>query len=37
MFRFFTLYRLWTDENIPAIDGWRFGVGLRITPRKSSK
>jgi len=33
----FPLYRLWTDENIPAIDGWRFGVGLRITPRKNSK
>jgi len=33
----FPLYRLWTDENIPAIDGWRFGVGLRITPRSTSK
>jgi len=33
----FPLYRLWTDENIPAIDGWRFGVGFRITPRNTSK
>ena len=33
----FPLYRLWTDENIPAIDGWRFGVGFRITPRDTSK
>ncbi|MCL2440244.1 MAG: hypothetical protein FWD14_00745 [Treponema sp.] len=30
----FPMYRLWTNENIPAIDGWRFGAGLRITPRK---
>jgi len=33
----FPLYRLWTDEDIPPIDGWRFGVGLRITPRANSK
>ena len=33
----FPLYRLWTDEDIPNLDGWRFGVGLRITPRKSAK
>ena len=26
-------YRLWTDEDLPAIDGWRFGLGFRITPR----
>ncbi|MDR2941380.1 MAG: hypothetical protein LBV17_02170 [Treponema sp.] len=32
----FPVYRLWTDQNLPAIDGWRFGVGLRITPRKKS-
>jgi len=31
----FPLYRLWTDENIPAIDGWRFCAGFRVTPRKS--
>jgi len=30
------LYRLWTDENLPSIDGWRFGIGLRLTPRKNS-
>jgi len=29
----FPVYRLWTNDNVPAIDGWRFGVGLRITPR----
>jgi hypothetical protein len=27
------LYRLWTDDHIPAIDGWRFALGLRISPR----
>jgi hypothetical protein len=26
-------YRLWTDEDLPKIDGWRFGIGFRITPR----
>jgi len=29
------LYRLWTDSNLPAIDGWRFGIGVRLTPRKN--
>jgi hypothetical protein len=29
----FPVYRLWTDKDIPAIDGWRFGAGIRITPR----
>lgn len=28
------LYRLWTNENIPGIDGWRFGAGIRISPVK---
>jgi len=28
------VYRLWTDKNLPAIDGWRFGLGIRLTPRK---
>jgi len=32
----FPLYRLWTDEMLPSIDGWRFGIGLRLTPRKKS-
>jgi hypothetical protein len=27
------LYRLSADKDLPAIDGWRFGVGFRITPR----
>jgi len=30
----FPVYRLWTDKDLPGIDGWRFGAGLRITPRK---
>jgi len=30
----FPVYRLWTDKDLPAIDGWRFGVGIRLTPRK---
>ncbi|MDR2965316.1 MAG: hypothetical protein LBU88_06035 [Treponema sp.] len=28
------LYRLWTDKDLPEIDGWRFGAGIRISPRK---
>jgi len=32
----FPMYRLWTKEDIPAIDGWRFGIGFRVTPRKAS-
>jgi len=30
----FPLYRTWTDKDLPSIDGWRFGIGVRITPRK---
>jgi len=30
----FPFYRIWTDKDLPGIDGWRFGVGMRITPRK---
>jgi len=33
----FPLYRLWADTELPAIDGWRFGVGMRITPRKKTE
>jgi len=29
----FPVYKLWVKDNSPAIDGWRFGVGLRITGR----
>ena len=29
----FPMYRLWTDEHLPKIDGWRFGIGFRITRR----
>ena len=25
------IYRLWTGENLPAIEGWRFGPGIRLT------
>jgi len=31
------VYRIWTDKDIPAVDGWRFGLGFRITPRKFVK
>jgi hypothetical protein len=33
----FPLYRLWTDKHLPAIDGWRFGAGFRITPRRDTE
>jgi hypothetical protein len=32
----FPLYRLWTGENLPAVEGWRFGLGARITFRKDA-
>ena len=25
------VYRLWTGENLPAVEGWRFGPGIRLT------
>jgi hypothetical protein len=28
-------YRLWTDKDLPGIEGWRFGLGLRVIPRKA--
>jgi len=28
----FPIYKLWTDDNTPKIDGWRFGIGFRVTP-----
>ena len=31
----FPLYRMWTDRELPSIDGWRFGIGFRLTPRKT--
>jgi hypothetical protein len=33
----FPVYKLWTDDKTPVIDGWRFGVGLRITPRNTTQ
>jgi len=30
----FPVYRSWADKELPAIDGWRFGIGVRLTPRK---
>jgi len=33
----FPVYKIWANDNTPAIDGWRFGAGLRITPRKNSQ
>jgi len=29
----FPVYRLYTGEDLPPIEGWRFGLGLRISPR----
>jgi hypothetical protein len=29
----FPVYKIWTNDNVPAIDGWRFCAGLRITIR----
>ncbi|MDR0451055.1 MAG: hypothetical protein LBH26_07295 [Treponema sp.] len=29
----FPLYRLWTGEDLPGLEGWRFGPGFRITVR----
>jgi hypothetical protein len=29
----FPVYRLWTAENLPSLEGWRFGPALRITLR----
>jgi hypothetical protein len=29
----FPLYRLWTGEDLPPIEGWRFGLGFRVTVR----
>jgi len=31
----FPVYKLWTNDKVPAIDGWRFGAGLRITIRNT--
>jgi len=27
----FPVWRLWTGEDLPAIEGWRFGVGFRVS------
>jgi hypothetical protein len=29
----FPMYRLWTKEDLPSIEGWRFGAGFKITFR----
>jgi hypothetical protein len=29
----FPLYRAWSGEDLPAVEGWRFGIGLRFTIR----
>jgi hypothetical protein len=29
----FPLYKLWSGENLPPIEGWRFGLGVRATLR----
>ena len=33
----FPLYRAWTDDHLPKVDGWRFGAGFRITSRKKGE
>jgi hypothetical protein len=25
------MYRIWTEENLPLVEGWRFGMGVRVT------
>jgi len=30
------IYKVWTNDDTPAIDGWRFGIGFRITPLRGS-
>jgi hypothetical protein len=32
----FPLYKIWTAEDLPAIEGWRFGIGARITFRRDA-
>jgi hypothetical protein len=27
----FPLYRAWSGEDLPPVEGWRFGLGLRVT------
>jgi hypothetical protein len=29
----FPLYRLWSGETLPPVEGWRFGLGVRATVR----
>jgi len=29
----FPLYKLWSNEKLPAAEGWRFGTGIRLTIR----
>ena len=32
----FPIYKIWAKDSASAIDGWRFGAGIRITPRPRS-
>lgn len=32
----FPLYRLWSGEALPPAEGWRFGLGLRVSVRQGS-
>ena len=32
----FPVYKLFAENKTSALDGWRFGVGLRVTPRKKT-
>jgi hypothetical protein len=29
----FPLYKAWSGESLPAVEGWRFGVGFKVTLR----
>jgi hypothetical protein len=33
----FPLYKLWSGENLPPLEGWRFGVGMRVTLKETAK
>jgi hypothetical protein len=28
----FPVYRLWAGEELPTVEGWRFGAGIRVSP-----
>jgi hypothetical protein len=32
----FPVYRLWTGEDLPSVEGWRFSAGFKLTIRKKN-